>query len=501
MSTINHREDDRLRREEGDALTARVLHLVAQDHETIAPEAEEHGEKAPLLAAVTQLERRETTYRRCLAAADGTSFLVATLIATVIAGRQPTWGVAFVPAFAVLIAKIEGLYDRDDQVIRKTNLAEWRTVLQTAAITSIGIYLSWRVLTNADSGGGMRLFLFLTGLSFALSVALRSVGRRLARRLSPEERCLIVGEPVRAATSGLAQRLDDAVGVELVGMVPEDALTGSVAELHAIVEELGFHRLVIVPAGDPNSSTLHLIQAAKYIGIRVTLVPSVMTAVGGFAMIEELDGMTLLGVPRFGLSRSSNALKRMFDLVVGASALLVLAPLMLAIALAIKCDTRGPALFRQTRIGRGGRPFKILKFRSMVDGADALKEGLLDQNEARDGLFKIAEDPRITRVGRHIRSAHLDELPQLLNVLRGEMSLVGPRPLIAEEDARVQGRDRHRVHLTPGITGPWQVKGPMSTALSEMAMLDYRYASDWSIWTDLDIILQTVLRVIGRAGH
>jgi lipopolysaccharide/colanic/teichoic acid biosynthesis glycosyltransferase len=300
---------------------------------------------------------------------------------------------------------------------------------------------------------------------------------------------------------GLAQRLHDAVGVELVGMLPEDTLNGGSAQLRSVVDEFGLHRLVIAPSGGPNDGTLHLIQAAKYLGIRVSLVPSVMTAVGGFATIEELDGLTLLGVPRFGLSRSSRFLKRGFDLLVGGAALVIFAPLMLIIAVLIKLDSPGQVFFRQTRIGREGRPFTIIKFRSMVADAESLKQGLIGRNEAQNGLFKISDDPRITRVGRQIRSPHLDELPQLLNVLRGEMSLVGPRPLIAEEDACVMGHDRQRVRLTPGMTGPWQVKGPMSTALSEMGVLDYRYASAWSIWTDVDILLQTTVRMLTRSGH
>jgi exopolysaccharide biosynthesis polyprenyl glycosylphosphotransferase len=496
MSTLKQQELEELHQS---SIAAQVLHLVAADFEPVAPEAEEHDTSRPVLAAMTQVASREKTYRRWLGIADASATLVAALIAAVLVGRDPSWPIAFVAPFAVVMAKIEGLYDRDDQVIRKTNIAEWRTVLQTVTIIAIGLYLGWRVITNANSGGGMRLFLLLVALGFVLTLAFRAVGRRLARYLSPTERCVIIGDPRRAL--GLARSLEAAPGVELVGMVHEDALTGSVAGLRAVVEDLHFHRLVIAPSGEPNSSTLHLIQAAKFLGVRVSLVPSVMTAVGGFATIEELDGLTLLGVPRFGLSRSSTILKRVFDVVVGTLALIVLSPVMLAIAVMIRCDSPGPALFRQTRIGRGGRPFQILKFRSMVDGADALKQGLLLQNEARDGLFKIAEDPRITRIGRHIRSTHLDELPQLVNVLRGEMSLVGPRPLVVEEDARVKGRDRHRINLVPGITGPWQVKGPMHTALSEMAMLDYRYASDWSIWTDLDILVQTALRVVDRGGH
>jgi exopolysaccharide biosynthesis polyprenyl glycosylphosphotransferase len=497
MSMLIQTEEDAYTGESGGV--AQILHLVPAQVAAVAPETEEHDAESPLLTAVTELSERERNYRRLLGAADGLASLLATGIVVMLSHRTPTWGVVFVPFLAVLVAQIEGLYDRDDQVIQKANIAEWRPILGAAAVVGIGVYLGWRVLTNATSGGGMRLFILIVVAISVLTVALRAVARRIARSISVHERCVIIADPKRV--SGLAQRLSAAPGVDLVGIVREDALSGSVAELRGIVNDLHFHRLVIAPSAEPGASTLHLIQAAKFLGVRVSLLPGIMTAVGGFAVIEELDGMTLLGVPRFGLSRSSARLKRAFDVVVGAFALVALSPILLAMAAAIKLDSRGPVIFTQTRIGRGGRPFRIWKFRSMVDGADAMKQKLLLQNEASGGLFKIVGDPRITRVGRHIRATHLDELPQLVNVLRGEMSLVGPRPLVVEEDARVKGRDRHRIHLTPGITGPWQVKGPLNTPLSEMAMLDYRYASDWSIWRDLDILAQTVFRVLDRGGH
>jgi lipopolysaccharide/colanic/teichoic acid biosynthesis glycosyltransferase len=172
---------------------------------------------------------------------------------------------------------------------------------------------------------------------------------------------------------------------------------------------------------------------------------------------------------------------------------------MALIALAIKLDSRGPVLYRQQRVGRDGRTFSMAKFRTMVDGADSQKEALRHHNEA-DGLFKIADDPRITRVGRLLRRTSLDELPQLLNVLRGQMSLVGPRPLVPEDDERVQGWYRRRLHLTPGMTGRWQVLGSARIPLQEMVKLDYLYAANWSLWLDVKIMLRTIGFVLSRRG-
>ena len=156
--------------------------------------------------------------------------------------------------------------------------------------------------------------------------------------------------------------------------------------------------------------------------------------------------------------------------------------------------------FRQLRVGQAGQRFQMLKFRTMVPDAEALKDSLRDRNEAQEGLFKIAEDPRVTRVGRLLRTSALDELPQLWNIVRGEMSLVGPRPLVIDEDQRVEGWHRRRLELMPGMTGPWQILGPARVPLGEMVAIDYLYVANWSLWTDVKILLRTVPHVLGRRG-
>ena len=168
--------------------------------------------------------------------------------------------------------------------------------------------------------------------------------------------------------------------------------------------------------------------------------------------------------------------------------------------MAIKLDSRGPVFFRQVRVGRYGRCFHLLKFRTMVPDAEALKDSLRDRNEAQEGMFKIAEDPRVTRVGRFLRKSALDELPQLINVVRGEMSLVGPRPLVIDEDRRVEGWHRQRLDLMPGMTGPWQILGPVRVPLREMVAIDYLYVANWSLWNDVKILLRTGPYVAGRHG-
>jgi lipopolysaccharide/colanic/teichoic acid biosynthesis glycosyltransferase len=192
-------------------------------------------------------------------------------------------------------------------------------------------------------------------------------------------------------------------------------------------------------------------------------------------------------------------LKRAFDFVVADICLVLVSPLILLIALVIRLESPGPTFFRQVRVGRDGKHFRIYKFRSMIAEADSLKDGLRGLSEAGPGLFKIADDPRVTRVGRFLRRTSLDELPQLVNVVRGEMSLVGPRPLVIDEDAQVLGLDRSRLHLTPGMTGPWQIMGSR-VPMEEMVGIDYLYVVNWSLWLDLKVLIRTA-RHVARRGN
>lgn len=200
-----------------------------------------------------------------------------------------------------------------------------------------------------------------------------------------------------------------------------------------------------------------------------------------------------------GRSHPALAVKRVIDIIASIALLIVLLPLWLLIALMIKVDSHGPILFRQERMGRGGRPFGMLKFRTMIKDADVQKLKLLHLNES-DGLFKISSDPRVTRFGRLLRSTSFDELPQLLHVVRGEMSLVGPRPLVAEEDAKIAEPFRMRSQMRPGMTGPWQVAGASRIPMRDMVMLDCSYVEDWSLLGDLRILLLTLPHVVFRRG-
>jgi lipopolysaccharide/colanic/teichoic acid biosynthesis glycosyltransferase len=204
---------------------------------------------------------------------------------------------------------------------------------------------------------------------------------------------------------------------------------------------------------------------------------------------------------RAALGLFGKAAKRGFDLIGSLLLVTLLAPLWIAIAVLIKADSPGPILFRQRRIGRDGLPFGMLKFRTMVNGADARKPALLHLNDAAEGLFKINDDPRTTKIGGWLRATCLDELPQLVHVLSGKMSLVGPRPLVPEEDARIRGEHRRRHSIRPGMTGPWQVAGASAVPIYEMVAMDRTYLEQWSPWLDVKLIAKTASLVIRRRGR
>jgi exopolysaccharide biosynthesis polyprenyl glycosylphosphotransferase len=403
----------------------------------------------------------------------------------------------------VLLNKLAGLYDRDDLVLRRTTLEEAPVLAQ---ITGVMALISW-LLYDAVAAVPLTapIVLALWGGALAVLLICRAVARRIARRLSPPERCLLIGDPrslvavrdkIVQSTAGSAAVVASVSLRAGAGIPHELRRRGAFGEL---VREHDVHRVIFAPTTTDGTDTLDLIRIAKGVGVHVSVVPRLFEVIGSSVAFDHLDGLTMLGVPRFGLSRSSRFVKRAFDLTGAGLALVVTAPLMAAIALAIRHESRGPVLFRQTRVGREGKRFTMLKFRSMIDGADELKRELAHLNES-EGLFKISDDPRCTRVGRLIRRTSLDEMPQLVNVFRGEMSLVGPRPLVVSEDERVLGLDRSRLQLTPGMTGPWQVLGSARIPMAEMVGIDYLYAANWSLWADVKILLRTVPHVVSRRG-
>ena len=235
-------------------------------------------------------------------------------------------------------------------------------------------------------------------------------------------------------------------------------------------------------------------------GVKVDLVPGDTDVFRSDAELHHIEGLPLLTLPNTSRARSAAAVKRALDVGAAGIALTVLSPLFMVAAAAIRLDTRGPVFFRQPRIGRHGEMFTVLKFRTMVNNAEQIKTDIAELNKRSDGMFKVPDDPRITRVGRFLRKFSLDELPQLINVLRGEMSLVGPRPLIEVESSQVSHHYRARFEVRPGITGPWQVLGRSDIPFEDMVKLDYTYVTNWTLGDDVKLMARTVSAMGGGRG-
>jgi exopolysaccharide biosynthesis polyprenyl glycosylphosphotransferase len=465
------------------------------------------------VASAAGVRDRDGILRRSLAISDA----VAAVVAVAFVLNPVIWGpgmglrvfdVLLVP-FVIFAAKAIGLYDRDQHVLRKTTLDEVPSLIYLSVLYALTVWLAEAALFR---GWLSRPQVFTLALAtFALVTAGRAFARMVVTRVTSPERCLIVGDP--AETERILTKLETSPGVSatIVGRASmrfherrgrrhsDRALDGD--ELARVVVAHDIERVIVAPDGHDEEEILDAIRLIKALGIKVSVLPRLLEVVGSSSTFEDVDGITLLGVRQYGVfSRSSAALKRTMDIVGASIGVILLGPLLLSLALIVKLDSRGPVFFRQRRIGRQGELFLMLKFRSMVEDADSIKGQLRDRNEAQGGLFKITDDPRITRVGNLLRRTSLDELPQLLNVLGGSMSLVGPRPLVQDEDALIEGWQRRRLAVKPGMTGMWQIFGSSRIPMNEMVKIDYLYGANWSIWLDLKILIKTVPYVLRRRG-
>jgi exopolysaccharide biosynthesis polyprenyl glycosylphosphotransferase len=454
--------------------------------------------------------RRDALFRRTLLIADTAAIVGAFVLTVVLSSRslQLTWaGILGVPIL-LIGAKMLGLYDRDETLLRKTTLDEAPKLFQAATLCALVAWLLGGLIVSGELDRHEALFLWLT-LAILLMCA-RTIARAIALRIAPVERCLFIGDQTSA--NAIRSKLTEHGGVraKMVAHLNLDKAApwstdnfsqSRLSEVRDLARTLDVHRAIVAPRSADAGEMLDLVRTLKAVGVRVSVLPRLLEVVGSSVEFDDLHGVTVMGVRRFDLTRSSSAMKRGFDLIGASIGLLAISPLLIAVAIAIKLDSpSGPVFFRQLRVGRHGKRFRMFKFRTMVPDADAMKDSLRDRNEAQEGLFKIADDPRITRVGRILRRSALDELPQLLNIITGEMSLVGPRPLVVEEDERIEGWHRRRLELMPGMTGPWQILGPARVPLREMMAIDYLYVANWSLWTDIKIMLRTVPHVIGRRG-
>jgi exopolysaccharide biosynthesis polyprenyl glycosylphosphotransferase len=441
---------------------------------------------------------------RLLVTADVVSAIVGAIVLTLAAGGSLRDSVLLVAALAIAwptCAFLCGLYASHD-------LRTWASgISETPKLALALLILSWLMYSGVELLGLTHPALaaltaaVATGLSAAMA---RATIRAWAHRTSRlRERTLIIGSGEVARRVSQRLRAHEEVGLDVVGYLDNEVhevgqlgmpSLGSLADLEGFVRAGAIDRVIIAFTRSGHEELLHCIRVCRDAGVTVDVVPRLFDFLHGARVIDQVGDMPLLSIGAPRLNRTSRAAKRALDIAGAAVLLLASLPLLIVIALAIKLDSRGPVLFSQPRPGRGGRAFRLLKFRSMVQEAEV-------ELHAPGRIVKVAADDRITRVGRFIRRFSLDEAPQLINVLRGDMSLVGPRPIVtAEAVALTEPWHGRRLDLRPGLTGPWQILGRSHIPLDERVMLDYQYVAGWSLARDIEILLATLPAVLSGRG-
>jgi exopolysaccharide biosynthesis polyprenyl glycosylphosphotransferase len=275
---------------------------------------------------------------------------------------------------------------------------------------------------------------------------------------------------------------------------------GSTDQIEEIIKEQAVDEVIIALPWLYHRKILGIIGQCERLKVAVRIVPDLFQLSLSQVDIDDLNGIPLIGTKPVSIKGWNLALKRAIDVTISGLSLALFSPLLLIIAVLIRIDSPGPAIFRQTRVGRGGRAFTLYKFRTMREGAEQEQDALQDLNEAQGALFKIREDPRCTALGRFLRRSSLDEFPQLYNVLRGEMSMVGPRPQLVREVEQYEPWHRKRLGTWPGMTGLWQVSGRSDLSFDDMVLLDIYYVENWSLLLDLRIALKTIPTTILGTG-
>ena len=456
---------------------------------------------------------------RYLVASDCAALFLACGVALLLSGTTATLAeAAFWTLLTLLLTLIAftfyDLYERDRRHIAVSSLDETKEFLNGLALVSFAELSIGHAfhLAGMRAVGPVTVLLFFL-LALALLPLLRgSLRHVVVPLLDNPQNTVVVGAGHVGQTLARKIRKHPEYNLRVVGFLDDEPkplesdldelrVLGGEADLVDAIRRYRVVRVVLAFSKQPHDRVLELIRTAGLKDVHISIVPRYFEIMAANAAIVDLEGIPVLEVPSARLSRLARVTKRTFDLALTVPGLILLAPLFLVIAVAIKVDSRGPVFFRQARMGRRNRVFQMIKFRTMVDGAEAQRGQLLAANEASGPLFKIRDDPRVTRVGRVLRKLVLDELPQLFNVLAGQMSLVGPRPFPVHEDQQIDGWARRRLDLTPGITGVWQVLGRNDIGFDEMVKLDYLYVNNWSLWWDFKLLLRTVPIVVRRSGY
>lgn len=411
----------------------------------------------------------------------------------------------------LIIYKLNGVYDQP----RGGSL--FGEIYRIVAGTAIGIILVVFVIVIFFRPFlYSRLVFFYAGVLIPLLLMVsrlvnRMVRDRLRRKGLGVDRVLVVGggEVGRAVMRNTVA--EERLGYHVVGFVDDDPekgntdigrfkALGETANLPRLIKELAVDEVIITLPWMYHRKIVSIIAQCEREKVRVRIVPDIFQMTLSHLHIEDLAGIPMIGIQERSIKGGHLLLKRVMDTVLSSIVLLLLIPLFLVVAIAIKLDSPGPVILRQIRVGKGERLFTCFKFRSMRQNADAEKAQLLDRNEANGVWFKIRDDPRITRVGRFLRRTSIDEMPQFFNVLMGHMSIVGPRPAVPSEVQRYQPWHKRRLEVAPGLTGLWQVSGRSNLTFDEMVLLDLYYIENWSPLLDLSLMLRTVPKMVSGEG-
>jgi len=361
-----------------------------------------------------------------------------------------------------------------------------------------------------------RLIFFYAGTLITILLSISRLGKRLVRTMLRKrglgvDRLLIVGAGEVGRTVMRNVVAQPALGYHVVGFVDDDPdkggtdigrfkALGNTTYIPRLVKELAIDEVIITLPWMYHRKIVSIIAQCEREQVRVRIVPDIFQMTLSHLDVEDLGGIPMIGVRDISISGSQRFVKRAMDVAISLLGIIFLFPIFILLAVMIRLDSPGPAVFRQIRVGKEEQLFACFKFRSMKVGADEEKDRLLDKNEVRGPVFKMRDDPRITGMGRFIRRTSLDELPQLFNVLMGHMSLVGPRPAIPSEVQRYQPWHKRRLEVAPGMTGLWQVSGRSELSFDEMVLLDLYYIENWSPLLDLQILVRTLPKAILGEG-
>ena len=432
--------------------------------------------------------------RRMLAGADLLAWLLACLGLAALSGPATgAWATVCAP-LCLLLAKLLGLYDRDHRALRHLTIDELPVLgLWSAATTAVAVL----VLRSAPTGGiDLVAAVALWSIAATAAAFWRSLARWLWRRSTPAERAIIVGHGALAEATRRKLELFPDVHVSVVS---EQELSGDVL-LRGAGRLAGVRRIVV--ASDLLDGTLlaDVVSLCRDEQIKLSVVPPMSGTFGTAGRLNYIADLPVVEYNTWDVSRSTLLLKRVFDLAISVLLLVLLSPLIAVIAVAVRFEDGGPAFFVQRRAGLDGRAFRMFKFRTMVvDAVERLAE-VVSVDDLADPVFKLENDPRVTRIGRLLRRTSLDELPQLLNVARGEMSLVGPRPEQVELVERYRPEHLFRLAVKPGLTGPMQVYGRGALSFDERLAVERDYIENLSLGRDLRILALTLTAVVGGRG-